>query len=82
MEEKKKILTEQNRAQVEVLVTQAMTNLRLVRYTEEELRILRASVERHEAILAEAQRERKRYNRELEAIGFHDLGHARTELGH
>jgi len=76
-----KILTEENREQVQSIVTKAMTNVALVRYTEEELRTLRASVDRHEAVLREAQRERKRYDQELKDIGFHDVGHARTELG-
>jgi hypothetical protein len=78
--DKKTILTDENREQVQAIVTKAMANLKVVRFTEDELRTLRADVDRHEAILRDAQRERKRYDQELKEIGFHDVGHARTEL--
>ena len=77
----KKVLTDENREQVIALVAKAMANSLRLGATENLLRDLRADVERYEAIQREAQRERKRYNQELAEIGFHDVGHARTELG-
>ena len=77
----KKVLTDENREQVQSIVTKAMENNLLLGATENLLRDLRADVERYEEVLRRAQRERKRYNQELAEIGFHDVGHARTELG-
>ena len=77
----KKVLTDENREQVIALVAKAMANSLRLGATENLLRDLRADVERYEEVLRRAQRERKRYNQELAEIGFHDVGHARTELG-
>jgi len=75
------VLNDQNKAQVQTIVTQAMTNRRLIEIMEDELRKLCASLDWNENFLREAQREQDRYNQEIQALGFHDIGHARTELG-
>jgi hypothetical protein len=74
------VLNDDNKARVQQIVEWAMTNSRIIEHSRNELTTLRSSAERLEEVLRQAERERDRYNRELKALGFHDVGHARTEL--
>jgi hypothetical protein len=74
------VLNDDNKAQVKQIVEWAMTNKRIIDHSRSELATLRSSAERLEEVLRQAERERDRYNREIRALGFHDIGHARTEL--
>src|SRR5271154_2567127 len=56
----KKVLTDENREQVQSIVTKAMENNLLLGATENLLRDLRADVERYEEVLRRAQRGGKR----------------------
>lgn len=76
-----KILNDENREQVQAIVFHAVGNSILIESTTNELRTLRASVAHHEEVLRKAELDRTRFNQKLNEIGFHDIGHARTELG-
>lgn len=74
------ILTADNEAQVRDVVTQAMSNRDALEAVRAELATARANVEKYEKYERELGRHRDDFNRQIRALGFHDIGHARTEL--
>ena len=58
-----------------------MGNLTALRAVQAELAAARAKAEQMEEYERQLTRTREALNRELKALGFHDVGHARTELG-
>jgi hypothetical protein len=75
------VLNDQNRAETERVCREAVTNRKLVDHLRGEIEMHRKSAEWLEGMLREAERIRDGYNREIKALGYHDIGHARTELG-
>jgi hypothetical protein len=73
-------LNDQNKDQVRELVKHGLKVRDVIEHARGELAHLRAAVERYEETLRVAERERERNNRGLKELGFHDVGHARTEF--
>jgi len=73
-------LTPENHEQVKSITSAAMKNRDVLEAVERELAQTRDAVARLEEMQRIGQREGDRYTREIKALGFHDIGHARGEL--
>ena len=74
------ILNDQNEAQVRDVVAQAMGNRDALDAVRAELAAARANVEKYEGYERDLERTRDEFIRQIRSLGFHDIGHARTEL--
>lgn len=75
------VLTPENTDQVKEVVRLAMSVRAGLDFAQGELKKHRTSVDYWEEQERRLSRERDEYQRQIKALGFHDIGHARTELG-
>ena len=73
-------LNNENEMEVRGIVDEAMNELGLLRQAESRLAVVRQEVNALEDEIATRTRRRAAHNRAIEALGFHDIGHARTEM--
>lgn len=74
------ILNDENEAQTRHVVGQAMQNYALLGGAEEQLAFHKREFEKAEAAVRFFKRLRDELNGQIKALGYHDIGHARTEL--
>ena len=75
------VLTKENEVQTKHIVTLAMSTKAGLDFARDELKKHRTSLAYWEEQERRLERERDEFHRQIKALGYHDIGHARTELG-